>query len=117
MRKQIFMLVGLALVFAVAAFAHGNKKHVLGTVEKINGDSMVVKTSAGKSVEVKLTSGTVYIAGAGEQGKPAKLSDLAVGDRVVIHATPTGETLSADEVRFSPAASAGHSAGAGSKPH
>jgi hypothetical protein len=36
--------------------------------------------------------------------KPATLSDLAVGDRVVIHATPKGEILEAAEVRFSAAA-------------
>jgi len=52
---------------------------------------------------VKLVANTMYVT---RDGKAAKLSDLAVGDRVVIHATPTGETLSADEVRFSlPAAS------------
>ena len=117
MQKQFVTFVGLALVFAVAAFAHGNKKHVMGTVEKVNPDSVVVKTSAGKSVEVKLTSSTMYISAAGGQEKPAKFAELAVGDRVVIHATPTGETLSADEVKFSPAGSAAHSAGASSKPN
>ena len=103
MRNKVFTLVSLALLLAVAAFAHGNKKHVMGTVEKINADSLVVKTNAGKSVEVKLTSSTVYVSAVGGQDKPGKLSDLAVGDRVVIHATPSGETLSADEVKFSPA--------------
>jgi hypothetical protein len=33
--------------------------------------------------------------------KPAALSDLAVGENVVIHATPKGDDLEADEVRFS----------------
>jgi hypothetical protein len=33
--------------------------------------------------------------------KPASLSDLAVGENVVIHATPKGNDLEADEVRFS----------------
>ena len=117
MRKRILTLAGLSLVLAAAALAHGDKKHVLGTVEKINSDSVVVKTSAGKSVEVKLTSSTVYISAAGSQEKPAKLADLAVGDRVVIHATPAGDTLSADEVKFSPAGSAKHSAGAAAKPN
>jgi hypothetical protein len=32
-----------------------------------------------------------------------------VGDRVVIHATPKGETLEADEIKFSPA-NAAHTA-------
>jgi len=33
--------------------------------------------------------------------RPAKLGDLAVGDLVVIHATPKGDALEADEVKFS----------------
>jgi hypothetical protein len=37
----------------------------------------------------------------GNEDKPAKASDLVVGDRVVIHATPKGETLEADEIKFS----------------
>jgi hypothetical protein len=118
MRKRIVRLVSVALAISVAALAHGNKKHVLGTVAKINPDSLVVQTSVDKSVEVRLTPSTVYISAAGGQEKPAKLSDLSLGDRVVIHATPTGDTLSADEVKFSPPGSAGHSAsGHGTKPH
>lgn len=93
-----------------AAFAHGDKKHVSGTVEKITASSVFVKTADGKSVEVKLVPSTVYVlhiatpSGApsdATQDKPAKLSDLAVGDRVLIHATPKGETLEAAEVKFS----------------
>jgi hypothetical protein len=100
-------LFGMVMLMASAAMAHGDKKHVIGTVEKINADSVVVKTAAGKSVEVKLLPATMYVAHAGNQDKPAKIGDLAVGDRVVIHATPKGETLDANEVRFSaPASSA-----------
>ena len=117
MRKNIAAVVGLMLAFAVAAFAHGDKKHVLGTIEKINPDSVVVKTKAGNSVEVKLTSSTSYVSAAGGQDKPAKLTDLAVGDRVVIHATPSGETLTADEVKFSPAGSTPHSSSTAPKSH
>jgi hypothetical protein len=43
----------------------------------------------------------MYVSRVGSEDKPAKLSDLAVGDRVVIHATPKGETLEANEVKFS----------------
>jgi hypothetical protein len=120
-REEVVMKLRIAALFlmlAVAgsvAFAHGDKKHVSGIVEKITADSVLVKTADGKSVEVKLVSSTVYVlhvvnsSAAGTNGtgaranqdKPAKLSDLAVGDRVLIHATPKGETLEAAEVRFS----------------
>lgn len=94
--------VALALAFVASALpAHGNKVHVMGTVEKIGGDSLSVKGKDGKSVEVKLVASTVYLRRSNNEDKPAKLSDLAVGDLVVIHATPKENTLEADEVKFS----------------
>ena len=109
--KVKWITLALALVFATGAtFAHGNKVHIRGKVEKVGADSLQVKTPDGKSVEVKLVASTVYIqhmaAKPGEppdanDNKPAKLADVAVGDAVVIHATPKDGTLEADEVKFS----------------
>ena len=96
---RVASMLALILLLTTVAFAHGDKKHVMGTLEKINTDSVIVKQADGKSVEVKLVSATMFVS---RDGKAAKVSDLAVGDRVVIHATPTGDTLSADEVKFSP---------------
>jgi len=90
----------LAVLMAVPAFAHGDKKHVIGTIEKISPDSVIVKTQDGKSVEVKLAPTTVYVT---KDGKPAKFADVAAGQRVVIHATPKGTELIADEVKFATA--------------
>jgi hypothetical protein len=104
MRLKTFSLIGMLALTAAMLFAHGDKKHVMGVLEKINADSVVVKQADGKSVEVKLVDKTMYVT---RDGKAAKVSDLAVGDRVVIHATPTGEKLSADEVRFSVPGAAG----------
>jgi len=101
MRTKIFLVLAVGALAASIALAHGDKKHVMGSVEKINADSVVVKTKEGKSVEVKLIAATVYLSHSGNEDKPAKFSDLAVGDRVVIHATPKGETLEANEIRFS----------------
>jgi hypothetical protein len=109
LRSQ-FLAAVLALstiaVTAIApspAMAHGDKKHVVGTLEKVTPDSVTVKTADGKTVEVKLISTTMYVS---REGKASKFTDLAVGERVVIHATPAGDTLSADEVKFSPPAAA-----------
>jgi len=113
--KLKWIAVALALAFAAGpTLAHGNKVHVKGRVEKVGPDSLQVKTRDGKSVEVKLAASTIYIehiaAKPGEPvdtnaDKPAKLADLAVGDAVVIHATPKGGALEADEVKFSGAES------------
>ena len=107
MRTKFYVVVAVLVFTASVAFAHGDRKHVTGTLEKISGDSVVVKTAAGKSVEVKLVASTMYVSRIGNEDKPAKVSDLAVGDRVVIHAMPKGETLEANEIKFSsPPASA-----------
>ncbi len=79
----------LAVLIALPAFAHGDKKHVIGTIEKISPD-----------FEVKLAPTTVYVT---KDGKLAKFADVATGQRVVIHATPKGTELIADEVKFATA--------------
>jgi hypothetical protein len=111
MMKAKWLVLALALAFAGGAtFAHGNKVHVKGKLEKIGADSLQVKTVEGKTVEVKLVASTVYVmhmpAKPGDppdtnENKPAKLADLAVGDAVVIHANPKDGGLQADEVKFS----------------
>src|SRR5216683_3122808 len=111
-QREIFMklrLSSLALFFALVmgtAFAHGNKVHVRGTVEKISADSVVVKTADGKSGEVKFAASTVFLSRSNNEDKPAKASDLAAGDMVVIHATPKDKNLEADEIKFSVPAAA-----------
>jgi len=104
MKFQWLSLI-LALAVAVPALAHGNKKHVMGTLEKVSAESVTVKTASGKSVEVKLAPKTMYVT---KDDRAAKFSDLAVGQRVVIHATPKGQDLIADQVKFSAATAAAH---------
>jgi hypothetical protein len=99
MKLRSIALLVTAMV-ALSTFAHGDKKHVIGTIEKISPDSVMVKTQEGKSVAVKLAATTAYIT---KDGKPAKFADVAVGQRVVIHATPKGADLIADEVKFATA--------------
>jgi hypothetical protein len=109
MKTRLLLLFACVALVTGAILAHGNKVHVRGTIEKINPDSVQVKTPDGKSVEVKLTGSTVYLLHVVEKSvkpdvgsdQPAKAGDLAVGDLVVIHATPKGGALEADEVKFS----------------
>src|SRR5690242_11987298 len=98
--RSLTLLLSFAFLAAAAA-AHGDLKHVKGTVEKTSADSVTVKTAGGASIEVKLVSTTMFVRRSGGVDKPAKLADLAVGDRVVIHAKPNGDTLEAAEVKFS----------------
>jgi hypothetical protein len=100
MKLRFLATMAVIALAGSVIFAHGEKKHVIGTVETIKADSVVVKTADGKSVEVKLAPATVYVT---RDGKTATASDLKAGDRVVIHATPKDGTLLADEVKFAAA--------------
>jgi hypothetical protein len=100
MKRQITAIL-FTLVLAAAVFAHGDKKHVIGVIEKLTNNSITVKTREGKSVEVKLAPTTAYLLRAETSDKPATFADLAVGENVVIHATPKGNDLEAEQVRFS----------------
>ena len=93
--RWIALLIAFAL--AAPAFAHGDKKHVIGTVEKLSAQAITVKTKEGKLVDVKLAPTTAYVT---SDDKPAKFADLAVGQRVVIHADSKGSDLIAATVKF-----------------
>lgn len=114
--RMLAFFLAVAVIAGGTAFAHGNKVHLNGTVAKITADSVTVKTADGKSVEVKLVASTAYIARSNNEDKPAKAGDLAVGDRVVIHATPKDNALEADEIKFSASGPAKAAAPAPAKP-
>jgi hypothetical protein len=96
MKRTTLLLIAFFLACASLALAHDTKKHILGTVVKVSADSIVVEAKNGKTIEVAIVPATVFQ----KDGKPAKLQDLTLGDRVVVHATPKGLALEADEVRF-----------------
>ena len=63
----------------------------------INGSQLTVKSTDGKSVEVHVDESTKYESG----GAPAKLTDLKVGAKVVVHGERMKDgTLHATQVRF-----------------
>lgn len=96
----------ILLSLGAACYAHGNEKHVQGTVARFTADAIVVKTADGSETVAKTTPATLYVQREGGADKPAKRADLAVGDRVLIHATPKGAELIATKVKFSHASAA-----------
>jgi len=92
--RSIVSTLCVLLFLAALVFAHGNEKHVMGTVTKVEDGSIVVKTQEGdKTVMVMPT--TKFVKGT----ETITQKDLKVGDRVVIHAMPMGDQLHATEVK------------------
>jgi hypothetical protein len=100
MKARALILIVCISLAAVAAIAHGGEEHVLGTVTKVAQDSITVKT-AKSLVTVAVVPATTFT-----KGKvSAKIGELQVGDRVVIHAKEgANEKLVADTVQFTAAA-------------
>ena len=94
--KRTVAVLALAFALSAIAFAHGNEKHVMGTVTSISDNSIIVEATSKKTVTVTVSAATKFQ----KSGLPAALKDLKVGDKVVIHATCPEEKLVATEVRF-----------------
>lgn len=94
--KRTVTVVLLLFALSLMALAHGNEKHVMGTVTSISDSSITVKTTAKKSVTVDVSDKTRFE----KSGAAATLKDLKVGDKVVIHAAVSGDKVVANEVHF-----------------
>ncbi len=94
--KRALTVVALTFALSLMALAHGNEKHLMGKVRSISENSITVETASKQSVTVEVSDKTKFE----KSGAAATLKDLKVGDKVVIHASPSGDKLLASEVRF-----------------
>jgi Domain of unknown function (DUF5666) len=94
-QKLIFICVCVISLVSYAS-AHGNEKHVMGTVTKVDGTTITVQTPNAGEKTVGIDSATKFMKGQ----SAATQQDVKVGDRVVIHAKPNGDKLQATEVKI-----------------
>jgi hypothetical protein len=97
MKTRVLILITCASLFAAVVFAHGGEVHVIGTVAKVAQDSITVNATENKIVTVTVARETKFVSAK----EKARITDLRVGDRVVIHAKQVAEgNLVADIVEF-----------------
>jgi len=94
--KRTVAVFALLFALSVMSVAHGNEKHLMGTVTSISDNSITVEITSKKTVVVALSTATKFQ----KSGSPAALKDLKVGDKVAIHATGPEEKLVATDVKF-----------------
>jgi len=94
-------IAGVALIAALAipvvSWAHeGHSEKVMGTVSKVDGNHVMVKTTAGKTVMVMLDAKTKIT-----RGKTTlKATDIKVEDRIVAEGPLEKEMLMATSVQL-----------------
>src|SRR5262245_39512977 len=105
--KRFFGALGATLFLLLAASARAHEGHshqrIMGTVSNVERDRLVMKSTDGETVSVRLTQDTEYSSADGE----ADRSDVKVGDRVVVIAMGKPDDITADEVRLSSARTRG----------
>ena len=106
MRKTLAPVLSiLALLVSATVFAHGGHEHTMGTVSAIDAKHVEVRTQDGKTVSIQLTTETKYVKGK----TPAKVSDVAVGTRVMVDSKKDKDQLVAQEVQIGVASHQGDS--------
>ena len=78
--KSLVLAAALTLAVAGAAFAHGGNDHVRGVITQVSPQAITVQVSPKVTKTLTISDKTVYKRG----GKTAQMSDLKVGDRVVV---------------------------------
>ena len=78
MKRIAAFLAALSLTGTII-LAHGGLEHIRGTVTKIDNQTITLQLSGNKTKTVTVTAKTAYKLA----GKPAHLTDLKVGDRII----------------------------------
>jgi len=94
-------LAVMASILTAPVFAHEGFEHVLGTVAKISGNILTVKTAKG-DVDVKLDDKTEFTKGS----QKALLADLKLGMRVVVDVPEHAKEKIAHSVKIGAAVAA-----------
>lgn len=98
-------LAGILLAVAAPVFGHNGFDHIGGTVARVSGNVLTVKTSTG-NVDVKLDDKTALT----KNNRKAQLSDLTPGARVLVDVPEESKDKIAHAVKIGAAPAGDHDA-------
>jgi hypothetical protein len=96
MASVFVQLIVLATFSPGRALAHGSGAHIMGKVRAVHGSTLSVEEKGGKEQTIALDAKTRFE----KSGSTAAVTDLQVGERVVVHARKDGDKLVAETVKF-----------------
>jgi hypothetical protein len=88
----------LAALAATPALAHETGGRAVGIVQSVTPERIVVRASDGHEVPCVVTLATRFV----RDAKPARIEDVEVGQRVVVHGNRSGALIEATEVKLGP---------------
>ena len=86
--KQLLSIIALVLAIGSGALAHNGNDHVRGTVTQVSAQSVTVQLADKTTKTLTISAKTEFEAA----GKPGHLTDIKVGDRVVIDVPEHGSS-------------------------
>ena len=78
--KQLLSVIALVLAVSAGALAHNGNEHVRGVVTAVSAQSVTIQLADKSTKTLTINTKTEFEAA----GKPSHLTDVKVGDRVVI---------------------------------
>lgn len=96
--KKLLTTVVLILALAIMVFAHGKPQKFMGTVKSVSVTTLTITTKAGDEKTFALNAQTKFL----HSGENAAVSDLKVGERVIVEADVHGKEAKAQVVKFGP---------------
>jgi len=78
--KQLLSVIALVLAISAGALAHGGNDHVRGVVTSVSAELITVQLADKTTKTLRIDAKTEFESA----GKPARLTSIKVGDRVVI---------------------------------
>jgi uncharacterized GH25 family protein len=94
--KKLAIYIAFVALLCTIAVAHEGHKHIKGKVTAINGQEVTVQVENGPEQKVVVTPESKLMKGDDE----VKLSDLKVGDGVLIHGAEKDGKIEAEELRI-----------------
>jgi hypothetical protein len=104
-RSIALSLTAILLTVAAPVFAHNGFDHIGGTVSKVSGNVLTVKTPTG-NVDVKLDDKTTFT----KNSQKAQVSDLTPGARVLVDVPEDSKDKIAHSVKIGTSAAGDHDA-------
>ena len=95
MQKSIRILA-VVLALTLVAMAHGKPQRFLGVVKTLTPKQLVMTTTTGDSRTFEIGPHTKFL----KSAQPAKVSDLKVGDRIVVEADVHEGKALAETIKF-----------------